>query len=283
MVGSASMPSPLRTPSTRGTPDVASVVVRRGPGGQSDVIRGRGAGPLRLLFPRAAGDAAWIVTSSLGGGLVDGDDVVLDVEVEAGATCLVTTQSSTKVFRGTASQRVAIRVADAGMAIVVPDPVVPFRDARFTQATTIELAAGGSLVLADVVTAGRVAYGERWDAARIDSALAIAIAGVPLLVDRVVLDRADGELAPRMRGFEALATAVLLGPRVHLRAQQILERLAGELVVPGSAVVEAASPLGDGVIVRIAARRIELAIAAIRALLNDACRDAGEDPWARKW
>jgi dihydropteroate synthase len=38
-------------------------------------MRSRAAGPLRLLHPRAAGRAAWIVTSSLGGGLVDGDDV----------------------------------------------------------------------------------------------------------------------------------------------------------------------------------------------------------------
>jgi hypothetical protein len=44
--------------------DVASAIVRPGPG-RSDVHRARGAGPLRLLCPRAAGKAAWIVTSSL--------------------------------------------------------------------------------------------------------------------------------------------------------------------------------------------------------------------------
>ncbi|HUS32557.1 MAG TPA: hypothetical protein VMZ53_28845, partial [Kofleriaceae bacterium] len=52
--------------------DLASAVVRRGPG-RSDVQRVRGAGPLRVLCPRSAGNAAWLVTSSLGGGLVDGD------------------------------------------------------------------------------------------------------------------------------------------------------------------------------------------------------------------
>jgi urease accessory protein len=265
-----------------GAPALASVVVRAGPG-RSDVIRGRGAGPLRLLFPRAAGKAAWIVTSSLGGGLVDGDDVTLDVEVEPGATCLVTTQSSTKVYRGSARQRLDVRVRGDGCAIVVPDPVVAFRDARFTQATTIGLDAGASLVLADIVTAGRIAYGERWSAARIDSALSIAIAGVPRLHDRIVLDRDDGEVAARMRRFEAIATAVLIGPRLEAVAHRLLARLATERVVADADVVVAASPLADGVVCRIAAREVAGAVATVRELLGEACLVAGEDPWARRW
>src|SRR5262245_31484735 len=143
--------------------DVASAVVRPGPG-RSDVHRARGAGPLRLLCPRAAGDAAWIVTSSLGGGLVDGDDVALEVAIAAGATSVITTQASTKIYKGSSRQRLTVRVEGDGSALVVPDPTVPYRDARFTQVTTIDLEADSTLVLCDVVTAGRVAYGEWWSA-----------------------------------------------------------------------------------------------------------------------
>ncbi|MDB4932747.1 MAG: urease accessory protein UreD, partial [Myxococcaceae bacterium] len=81
----------------RRAPTAASAIVRAGDH-RSDVHRARSAGPLRLLFPRAAGRAAWIVTSSLGGGLVHGDDVSLAVTVDPGATALLTTQSSTKVY-----------------------------------------------------------------------------------------------------------------------------------------------------------------------------------------
>src|SRR5262245_15567397 len=95
---------------------VASAVVCAG-NGRSDVHRARGAGPLRLLFPRAAGDAAWIVTSSLGGGLVDGDAVALDVRVEAGATAVVTTQASTKVYKGSSQQRTRVAVAGDGAVL----------------------------------------------------------------------------------------------------------------------------------------------------------------------
>ena len=105
------------------------------------------------------------MTSSLGGGLVDGDDVALEVLVDAGATCVVTTQASTKVYKGTSSQRTSVRVQGDGAVLVVPDPVVPFRDARFAQVTRIELDEPGTLVLCDILTAGRIAYGERWSSA----------------------------------------------------------------------------------------------------------------------
>src|SRR5262245_25857867 len=106
---------------------LASALVRPG-NGRSDVHRARGAGPLRLLFPRAAGDAAWIVTSSLGGGLVDGDAVALEVRVDAGATAVITTQASTKVYKGSSQQRTRVSVDGDGAVLVLPDPVVPYRD-----------------------------------------------------------------------------------------------------------------------------------------------------------
>src|SRR5215475_11859750 len=154
----------------------ASVTVR-GDADRSSVHRARPAGPLRLLCPRRPGRAAWVVAGNLGGGLVDGDDLALEVTVERGATCVVTTQAATKVYRGQTRQRTTVRVAEDAAVIVAPDPVVPFRGAELVQATSIELAAGASLVLVDTLTAGRRAYGERWSAARIDSALDVAIAG----------------------------------------------------------------------------------------------------------
>ncbi len=239
----------------------ATVVVRAGHG-RSDVHRLRNDGNLRVMTPRHAGDAAWIVTSSFGGGLVDGDHVALDVEIAAGATAVVTTQASTKAYKGCASQRFAVRVGEGATALVVPDPVVPYRGARLVQETRVELAAGASLVLTDILTCGRAARGERWEA-EIDATLAIVREGVLLLHDRVLIDGPLGD-------YDALATVVLLGP---------LARFAGAC----EGVVVASSPLGDGVMFRIAAERVELAVRSVRALARAACSQAGEDPWARKW
>lgn len=260
-------------------PALASVTVR-GDAERSQVHRARPAGPLRLLCPRRPGRAAWVVAGNLGGGLVDGDDLALDVAVEPGALCVVTTQASTKVYRGETRQRTAVRVAAGGAAIVAPDPVVPFRDARLTQATSIELAADASLVLVDTLTAGRVAHGERWSAARIDSALTVSIAGVPRLIDRIVLDGAS-PVAGRMRRFDAIATCVLLGPAVAGHAAPQLAALGRP--APRAPVVTVGSPLDDGAVFRIAGERVDLVTAAVRAVIGGACAALGAVPWQRRW
>jgi urease accessory protein len=257
--------------------EVASAIVRPGPR-RSDVHRLRAAGPLRLMSPRAAGDAAWIVTSSLGGGLVDGDHVALEVTVDAGATAVVTTQASSKIYKGRSSQRLDVTVTGDGCVLVVPDPIVPYRDSTYAQQTRIVLAAESSLVLCDMVTAGRIAYGERWSCTALDLLLAIERAGSPLLHDRVTL---GGAVADRMRRFAALATAVMIGPRVGAIGNSELAKL-GQIAKHGRVVI-AGSPLADGAIIRIAGDEIEEVVAATRELLRESCAKLGEDPWSRKW
>lgn len=257
--------------------DVATAVIGRGPT-RSDVHRVRGAGPLRLLCPRAAGNAAWIVTSNLGGGLVDGDDVALEVTIDPGATALVTTQASSKIYKGTSRQRLDVRVHGDGNALVVPDPIVPFRDASYTQRTRIALDRDSSLVLCDVVTAGRIAFGERWSCTRFDSGLDIEIDGRRVLRDRLVLDGAIGD---KMTRFSAIATAILVGPRVGMIGRIELAKLGA--VGKRAPIVIAGSECCDGAMLRIAGESIEQVVAATRAILVGACTELGEDPWSRKW
>lgn len=262
--------------------DTAQVVVRPGIG-RSEVHRARAAGPLRLLTPRAAGRAAWVVTSSLGGGLVDGDNVACEIEIHPGATCVITTQASTKVYRGTSSQQLRVCALGDSIALVVPDPVVPYRDATFSQLTAIELAAGASLALVDVVTAGRVAHGERWVAARFDATLSVTIDGARRLLDRFVLDPEDGHLTRRLGRFEAIGTVVICGPRFSAIVHAQLAGLASAPVRREEPVIVAGSPLADGAVFRIAGDRVQAVVETTRALLRDVCRAVGEDPWSRKF
>src|SRR5262245_60409912 len=72
-----------------------SVIASAGPGRaflavtrrdrRSVVTRAFARSPLRLLTPANHGHAAWVYTSSYGGGLVDGDRLAVDVEVKPGA------------------------------------------------------------------------------------------------------------------------------------------------------------------------------------------------------
>jgi hypothetical protein len=84
-----------------------------------------------------------------------------------------------------------------------------------------------------------------------------------------------------MTRFAAIATAVLVGPRVGALGVQQLAKLGA--VGKRAPIVIAGSPLGDGAMLRIAGEDIERVVATVREILRPACQELGEDPWSRKW
>lgn len=253
--------------------------------GRGTVVRAaRANSPLKLLLPRNHGHGAWAYTASFGGGLVDGDSVHLEVDVGARATGLLSTQSSTKVYRSPRGCRQALhaRVADEALLVVLPDPVACFAGARYEQLTTVTLAPSASLVLLDAFTCGRAARGERWAFSRYSARTQVERQGTPLLLDSVRLDPEEGGLPPRMGRFEALALLAVFGPRAAVLREALLQPAAP--LRRRASVIEAASPLGeDGALLRVAATSVEEASLAIRARLSSLPTLLGDDPLARKW
>ena len=50
-------------------------------------------------FASCTPSSQWLYTITFGGGLVEGDNITLDVDVGEDCTVVVTTQASTKVYR----------------------------------------------------------------------------------------------------------------------------------------------------------------------------------------
>lgn len=261
------------------TPAPGEGVLEVAPGGR--VIRCAAASPLRVLQPKNHGHAAWLFVSSFGGGLVDGDALRLRLQVRAGASAYVSTQASTKVYRGASSQTFEADVGEGGLLCLLPDPVVCFARSSFRQAQVVRLAAGASLVWLDAMCGGRVEHGERWQLDRYESRIDVEREGRPLLSDAVCLDAAHGDLASRMRRFSVLATLAAAGPATAaLRARW----LAKAELVRGAPAVVAPSSLGDDLaIVRIAAAGTRDLGAALAPLLEPVPALLGDDPFARKW
>jgi urease accessory protein len=255
-------------------------------GGRSVVVERRAVSPLRLLCPKNAGDAAWTYTSTLGGGLVDGDDLRLHVDVGAGAGALIATQASTKAYPGEAGvrQSLSATVGEQAILVVLSDPVVLFAGARAETLLDLELAGDGTCATVEALAAGRVATGERWAAARCQTRMRIRRAGVTVLDDALLLDPAHGDVRERMSPFDAWASVVLCGPKVAAAAEDLLtrprppHRLEADLQA-----IELASPFDGGCLLRIAARstailsdRVQGALACVAPLL-------GDDPFTRRW
>ncbi len=110
------------------------------------------------------------------GGLLENDRQEISVTVGPGAQDHVTTQSATKIHtmaHGQAEQRVALSVGPGGYLEYLPDPLIPFRNAKLVQNTIITVEPGAALVYGDVITPGRVAGGEAFEYRNISSRLAV--------------------------------------------------------------------------------------------------------------
>ncbi len=263
-------------------------------GDQTRVTTAQATSPLRLLIPQIAGNsaaAAWAFTSSFGGGLLAGDRIHLDVAVHEGATAYVSTQSSTKIYRSAdhrvAHQSLTATLQDNATLLLAPDPVVPFKDARYQQHQAFHLASSANLLLLDWFTAGRHATGERWQFHSFLTRNEIFVGGNRVLTDALRLDHHAGPLdsPSRMGPFNVFATLLLLGPRLQPAAEAMLAHVANLPVrrrdpLPLSASALARAP---GAILRLAAPTTELAAHELYRHLVCLADLLGEHPWLRKW
>jgi urease accessory protein len=225
-----------------------------------------------------------VYASTLGGGLVDGDHLAIDVSVDERATLFFTTQASTKVYRSPSrtSQTLTARVAEGALLASVPDPVACFGGARYQQRTRIDVEEGGSLVCWEAFTAGRIAHGERWIFDSFASTLEIRAAGALRVRDAVLLEPSAGPIARRMGRFDAMGTLVLVGPRVARARARLLDANEPRFELRPDAITSAASLGDDGLIVRIAARSVSLLGQSLRAHLAFLDDELGESPFARR-
>ena len=272
-------------PETPPRPGLGRVVVER-IGGRSVVRRAYATSPLRLLTPKNHGHAAWVYTSSHGGGLVDGDDVAVQASVGAGAAAFLSTQSATKVYRSPRGTRAALDadIGEDALLVAAPDAVVCFAGSRYRQTQEIAVAAGGRLVLVDRVTSGRRESGERWRFDEYVSRTAVHLDGRLLVHDATALRASDGRLADRFGRYDVLAVAMVIGRGLEEEIARIDARVRAEPVLRRADRLVASSPVGDaGCILRIAGRTVEDVDNLLEDLLGFVPRLLGDSPWARKW
>lgn len=299
-----------------------SIVARAGAAadGKTAIARLHAETPLRFLQPTFAGTkGAAVCVVTFGGGLVDGDAIDLDVEVEAGATLVLFTQSTTKAFRGASRQ--SLRAKVDGRLVWLPDPVAAFKDASYTQSVDVALGPSGSCVLLDGFTSGRAAFGERWLMERLDLRTRITTAsGRVVVTDALRLERSQEpartsktapaeanhtpqnaaqtpdsrhtpgvtwpSIAERMRGFDALATLIAVGQGV----KPVVDALLGTPIpLPAPNLVVAVSPLPrstpelPGAIARVAASTPAHAMAAVRSRLRNLPEIDAVDPFTSRY
>ncbi len=281
MLGSAAIASTATTSVASGTGGIQ--VVRSGT--RSVVSRAFATSPLKLLTPRNHGSAAWIYTATYGGGLVGGDALALTIDVGEDAAALLSTQASTKVYRSAigASARLDATIAERGLLVIAPDPVVGFRGSSYRQLQEIDLSASAGLVLVDWISCGRRASGERWAFDRYSSRTVVRCDGLRVFFDGLDLRAEDGDLRARMGRFDVVAVIVLAGARVSADVDALLDGCATLPVPIRADILLSSARLEAGAVLRIAGTSIEGVTRAIRERLSFIPSLLGDDPWSRKW
>jgi urease accessory protein len=283
-------------------------------GERSVVTHAYATSPLRLLTPRNHGPAAWVFTSTFGGGMVDGDRLALDVDVAPGATAYLSTQAATKAYKGPGGTMSTLRcsVGAGALLMSMPDPVICFAASRYRQVQQFHLAADAGLVAIDWMTGGRRAAGERWGFDEYYSRTEVSVGGRLLVYDPVALRARDGDLRARLGRFDVLGLAVIAGAMLRAEAEQVVALVHEHAPARGAGELIAAAPLGDqaaplrpsngarnapsdgdgrgtrpagacGCVVRVAGPSVEAVGATLRRLLHFVPLRLGDDPWRRKW
>jgi len=212
---------------------------------------------------------AFVYIMSPSGGILQGDRYRLDITARAGSRVHITTQAATKIYRmerNYASQVFNLEVGANAYVEYLPDPTIPFRDARFYQETSLVVHRTGTLIYSEVILPGRVARGEvhayrlyynRTEAADEQGRL--------LFVDTVRLrPQTIPVQTPGLLGaFDVLGTMYVVTPLAEpgALAHQLHERLQGR-----EALMAAASELpgGAGVIVRVLGQTSQGVASALR-------------------
>ncbi len=200
--------------------------------------------PLRVVraFP-IADQAVLTHLHNVSGGVLGGDQLQLVVDVQQNARVQLTSTGATRVYRhrpayADATQTTHFQVATGGLLEYLPDPLIPYAQARYRQQTQIELADNAGLFYWEMLTPGREAHQESFAYDEVRLNLDIVAAGRPIVLERMRLTPASQPLTTlaRLGSYPYFATFYLC--RVGwpasdwLALEKTLAAMAHELTQP---------------------------------------------------
>jgi urease accessory protein len=181
---------------------------RDGFAGHTVLVASRQEPPLKVVRAFNVQDGAALAhLHNVSGGLLGGDQLALKVDVGARAQVQLTTTGATRIYRPRrealpATQTNEFTLHEDALLEYVPDAIIPFAGARFSQVTTIHLAQGAGLFWWEILTPGREAHGEAFAYECVEMKTNVLALGQPIASERVRIEphkcstRSFGRLGP---------------------------------------------------------------------------------------
>ena len=242
-------------------------------GGATRLARRAHRGPLvvqRPFLPEGPG-VCHVYVLHPPGGLVGGDELTIDVAVDAGAHALVTTPAASKVYRttgATARQIQRLRVAGGAALEWLPQEAIIFDGARATLQTRVELEPGARFIGIDAVCFGRPAGDAPFERGSCRQSFELHRAGRPLLIERGRYDAGGDAMGARWGLGGASVLGFLTAAPAPADSEVDAVRALAAAATDGD--IAAATILGDGD--ALAVRYIGHSAERARAFLHGAWR-----------
>lgn len=192
-------------------------------GERTQAMRVSEAGSLRVRFPNVAGRALEAVLLNTAGGIACGDAFAVTVNVEHGASVVLTTPAAERVYRSdgeTAEYSVQLWLQPETTTCWLPQETILFDHARLRRRIEVDLLGGASLLIFEAVVFGRAARDETVNAGLLEDVWRIRRDGRLAYADTF---RIAGDIAEQLRrpvvagGARALATCLYIAPDAETR------------------------------------------------------------------
>jgi urease accessory protein len=188
-------------------------------GGRTVLARRQHVGPLivqRPFYPEGPVCHVYLVHPP--GGIVGGDALSLEAEVESGAHALLTTPAATRFYRAgphpraTLNQQLTVR---DGALEWLPQETIVFDGARARSSTRVDLCGDARFLGWEIACLGRPANGEGFQSGELHQDFLLYRDGEPLLLDRMRLAGASPALAAPwgLDGLQAMGTLLMYPAR----------------------------------------------------------------------
>jgi urease accessory protein len=234
--------------------------------------------PLRVIRAFAREDGSCLAhLHNVSGGILGGDHLALDVKIGPRANVQITTTGATRIYRpraisAPAEQHNKIEIAAGALLEYVPDPIIPYAGARFSQSTEIHLAPGAALFWWEVLAPGREARGEIFAYERVDMRAEIFASGRIIAADQVRLEPQSRALESpaRLGDFRCWITFYIcregLEPAHWLALENELRDVARPFAASGESLWGISALAAHGLAIRGLARRGLAILDALHAL-----------------
>ena len=214
-------------------------------------------GPLTIQRPfYPEGDLCHLYLLHPPGGIVGGDQLSIEVNTDSNSSSLLTTPGATKVYRTSDHKHSTINqnfiVAEDSSFEWLPMETIVFPGANSQFSSKLLLSGNARVAAWEVYCLGRPAINESFDFGSLKFSLELWRDGIPILFDKLMIDKTELESVVGLRGFPVFGTFI-----ISKTNKKVLETVRTMMIETDSCVT-GVTQIEDIIIVRSLAKKTYL-------------------------